>query len=261
MSDFKINIDPPKVSDEQALKHQDFSKVMASYEAMKLPFYKTLRFWLWTAGGFTALLLLLLFIFNPFEKTEEPYVNEEVIITEENEEVPVVEVNQPEKETELSIIITEDDEEIVLEEKVEKKEYIERDTIVTTHVVKSTTPITEKVEKVIEITPVVYVCGKQSGESVHKMQLGTVGKLTGHVPELNEKLTILSFDMEYSVRGETKKLSSDSYKFTKEMLYATDDMKGGDIVRFRNVKCQTKDGLTFTIDEMSILVEDGMTQW
>lgn len=261
MSDFKINIDPPKVSDEQALKYKDFRKVIASYEAMKLPFYKTLRFWLWTAGSFTAVLLLVLFLFNPYEKTEE-YIHEEVIITnEEQEEIPVVNVNQPEKEIEPSVIITEDTTEIVLEEKAEKKEYIKRDTIVKKQIVKNDKPATDKVEKVVELTPIVLVCGKQSGESVHKMQLGTVGKLTGYIPELNEKLTVLSFNMEYNVRGETKKLYSDSHKFTKEMLYATDDMKGGDIVRFRNVKCKTKDGLTFTIDEMSILVEDGMTQW
>ncbi len=260
MSDFNINIDSPKVSDEQALKHKNFSKVLASYKAMKLPFYKTLRFWLWTAGSFTALLLLLLFIFNPFEKKEEPYIHQEVIITEPID-VPVVEVNQPEKEIEPSVMITEDTVEVVLDEKMEKKHEMVRDTIVKTQVVESQQQVAEKIGKVIELTPVVLVCGKKSGEKVHKMQLGTVGKLTGHIPELNEKMTVLSFDMEYKVRGENKKLSSDSYKFTKEMLYATDDMKEGDVVRFRNVKCQTKGGMIFTIDEMSILIEDGMTQW
>lgn len=257
MDNFKININPPEISDEQALKHKDFSKVMASYQAMKLPFYKTLRFWLWTAGSFTILVLALLFIFGVMDSNES-YIKEEVIMTTKNHSEPSFDNNQPAEKTEPSVIITTDNEETVLEEK--KEQAIVREPV-KEKVVKQEIVPDEKVEKVIEMTPTILVCGKQSGEKVHKMQLGTVGKLTGFVPETNEKLTVLSFDMEYKVRGKVKTLHSDTYKLSKAMLYATDDMKDGDIVRFTNVRCQTKDGMTFTIDAMSILIDDGMVQW
>lgn len=258
MDQFKININPPKVSDEQALKHMDFSKVMNTYQAMKLPYYKTLRFWLWTAGGFTALIALIVLLNLNFstelEGTNFTMQGDTIaapgpaLPTEPTIEKPVA---QPTKTTytETAEITTKD---IVAIE----KNFIIHDK---TRAKSDSTSYTEK--KVVIAKPVVAVCGKGNGETVHKMQLGTVGKLTAEIKEINEKLTVVSFDMDYLYKGKTKTLHADSYKLSKEMLYATDDMKAGDTVRFYNIQATRTDGKTYLLDEISLIIGDGSGHW
>lgn len=282
MDDFKINTNPPKVSDEQAMKHMNFDKVMASYQAMKLPFYKTLRFWLWTTGGFTALIALVILLnisFSPGEESPNHFITEIADVTEpEIKSEPIAELDttplvQEEKVETIEKFDTIKTTKITTEKVVEEKPIADKDSEQQAYSQKKQ-QIEEQIEQQIQqkkqvvedkmlktVKPIVTVCGKKNGEQIDKMQLGTVGKLKVEIEELREKWTVVSFDMDYQYKGRNKTLHSDSYKLSKDMLYATDDMKPGDMVKFYNITAQRPDGSLFLVGEISLIIEGGMKQW
>lgn len=260
MDDFKINTNPPKVSDEQAMKHMSFDKVMASYQAMKLPFYKTLRFWLWTTGGFTALVALIVLLninLSPKAQTGTPVIPEpkDTLVAKESEPEPIVE-EQITQQVDTVKIITTKAEITTKEDTISKRYFVVNQANTDTSNIEL-----EKVVTAKEIAkPVVSVCGKGNGETIDKMQLGTVGKLKAEIREIREKLTVESFDMEYTYKGKPKILHSDSYKLSKSMLYATDDMQAGDTVRFYNIRA-SYGKKTYQLDDLKVIISDGIKQW
>lgn len=76
MKNIKFNTDRKNISDEQALKHKSFDKVMAGYKAMNTPLYKTFNpdsYRGWAIAGLavtTVVVATLLLTNNPEQKTE-----------------------------------------------------------------------------------------------------------------------------------------------------------------------------------------------
>ncbi|MCG3166617.1 MAG: hypothetical protein POELPBGB_02397 [Bacteroidia bacterium] len=71
MKNIKFNTNRKNISDEQALKHKSFDKVMAGYKAMNTPLYKTFKFWAGAGIAVTAVVVAtLLLTNNPEHKTE-----------------------------------------------------------------------------------------------------------------------------------------------------------------------------------------------
>jgi len=71
MKNIKFNTDRKNISDEQALKHKSFDKVMAGYKALSTPLYKTFKFW--AGAGIavsTVIVATILLTGNPEKHTE-----------------------------------------------------------------------------------------------------------------------------------------------------------------------------------------------
>lgn len=70
----KFNTNRKNISDEAALKHKSFDKVMAGYNAMTTPFYKTLKFWAGSGIAVTAIVVATLLLTNKPETKIESAV-------------------------------------------------------------------------------------------------------------------------------------------------------------------------------------------
>ncbi len=74
MSKIKINTNRKNISDEQALKHKSFDKVMAGYKAMNTPLYKTFKFWASAGVAVTTVVVATLLLTNNLKKETESAV-------------------------------------------------------------------------------------------------------------------------------------------------------------------------------------------
>ena len=68
MSKIKFNTNRRNITDEQALKHKSFDKVIARYKAMNTPLYKTFKFW---AGAGVAVIAVVVATFLLTDNTEQ----------------------------------------------------------------------------------------------------------------------------------------------------------------------------------------------
>jgi len=71
MSKIKFNINRKNITDEQALKHKSFDKVMAGYKAMNTPLYKTFKFWAGAGIAVTTVVVATFLFINKQEKETE----------------------------------------------------------------------------------------------------------------------------------------------------------------------------------------------
>ncbi len=74
MSKIKINTNRKNISDEQALKHKSFDKVVAGYKAMSTPLYKTFKFWAGAGVAVTTVVVATLLLTNNLKKETESVV-------------------------------------------------------------------------------------------------------------------------------------------------------------------------------------------
>ncbi len=74
MSKIKFNTKRINISDEQALKHKSFDKVMAGYKALSTPLYKTFKFWAGAGVAVTAVVVATLLLTNNLKKETESAV-------------------------------------------------------------------------------------------------------------------------------------------------------------------------------------------
>ncbi len=74
MSKLKFNINRRNITDEQALKHKSFDKVMAGYKAMNTPLYKTFKFWAGAGVAVTAVVVAILLMTSSLKKETESAV-------------------------------------------------------------------------------------------------------------------------------------------------------------------------------------------
>jgi len=74
MKNIKFNTNRKNISDEQALKHKSFDKVMAGYNVMNTPLYKTFRFWAGAGVAVTTIVVATLLLTNNLKKETESAV-------------------------------------------------------------------------------------------------------------------------------------------------------------------------------------------
>ncbi|MGE3824232.1 MAG: hypothetical protein AB7G44_08395, partial [Bacteroidia bacterium] len=74
MSKIKFNTNRRNITDEQALKHKSFDKVMAGYKAMNTPLYKTFKFWAGAGVAVTTVVVATLLITSNLKKETESSV-------------------------------------------------------------------------------------------------------------------------------------------------------------------------------------------
>jgi len=74
MSKIKFNTNRRNITDEQALKHKSFDKVMAGYKAMNTPLYKTFKFWAGAGVAVTTIIVATLLITSNLKKETESAV-------------------------------------------------------------------------------------------------------------------------------------------------------------------------------------------
>jgi frataxin-like iron-binding protein CyaY len=74
MSKIKFNTNRKNITDEQALKHKSFDKVMAGYKAMNTPLYKTFKFWAGAGVAVTTVVVATLLLTNNLEQETETTV-------------------------------------------------------------------------------------------------------------------------------------------------------------------------------------------
>ena len=74
MSKLKFNTNRKNISDEQALKHKSFDKVMAGYKALSTPLYKTFKFWAGAGVAVTTIVVATLLLTNNLKKGTETAV-------------------------------------------------------------------------------------------------------------------------------------------------------------------------------------------
>lgn len=75
MSKIKFNTNRRNITDEQALKHKSFDKVMTGYKALSTPLYKTFKFWAGTGVAVTTIVVATLLFTNNTEQKSETTVN------------------------------------------------------------------------------------------------------------------------------------------------------------------------------------------
>lgn len=74
MSKIKFNINRKNISDEKALKHKSFDKVMAGYKVLSKPLYKTFKFWAGAGVAVTAVVVATSLLTNNLKKETESAV-------------------------------------------------------------------------------------------------------------------------------------------------------------------------------------------
>ncbi len=74
MSKIKFNTNRKNISDEQALKHKSFDKVMAGYKALSTPLYRTFKFWAGAGVAVTAVVVATLLLTNNLKNEKESVV-------------------------------------------------------------------------------------------------------------------------------------------------------------------------------------------
>lgn len=90
--------------------------------------------------------------------------------------------------------------------------------------------------------PEILVCNVKSDSAIDKFSLMAVGKLTAKLKGTNEKLKVVSFEMQSGNQSKIDTLKSTNDKLTVEMKRVIDTMKPGSLIFFNNIICGNAKG-------------------
>lgn len=90
--------------------------------------------------------------------------------------------------------------------------------------------------------PEILVSDVKSDSTIDKFSLMAIGKLTAKLKGTNEKLKVVSFEMQSGNQTTIDTLKSSNEKLTVEMKLVIDAMKPGSLILFNNIICQNRQG-------------------
>jgi hypothetical protein len=90
--------------------------------------------------------------------------------------------------------------------------------------------------------PEILVCDVKSDSTIDKFSLMAIGKLTAKLKGTNEKLKVVSFEMQTGNQTTIDTLKSTNEKLTVEMKRIIDAMKPGSLIMFNNIICRNGKG-------------------
>ncbi len=90
--------------------------------------------------------------------------------------------------------------------------------------------------------PEILVCDVKSDSTIDKFSLMAIGKLTAKLKGTNEKLKVVSFEMQTGNQTAIDTLKSSNEKLTVEMKRVVDAMKPGSLIIFNNIICRNEKG-------------------
>jgi len=90
--------------------------------------------------------------------------------------------------------------------------------------------------------PEVLVCDVKNDSTIDKFSLMAIGKLTAKLKGTNEKLKVVSFEMQSGNQSKIDTLKSKNEKLTVEMKRVIDVLKPGTLIIFNNIVCQNSKG-------------------
>lgn len=90
--------------------------------------------------------------------------------------------------------------------------------------------------------PEVLVCDVKSDSTIDKFSLMAIGKLTAKLKGTNEKLKVVSFEMQSGNQTAIDTLKSSNEKLTVEMKRVIDALKPGSLIMFNNIICRNAKG-------------------
>jgi len=88
----------------------------------------------------------------------------------------------------------------------------------------------------------VLVCDVKSDSTIDKFSLMAIGKLSAKLKGTNEKLKVVSFEMQMGNQTTIDTLKSDNEKLTVQMKRVIDVMKPGSLILFNNIVCKNAKG-------------------
>lgn len=107
---------------------------------------------------------------------------------------------------------------------------------------KSQLALNKKYNLVSLPVPEVLVCDVKNDSTIDKFSLMAIGKLTARLKGTNEKLKVLSFEMQTGNQIAIDTLKSTNEKLTVEMKRVIDVMKSGSLIMFNNIVCRNSKG-------------------
>lgn len=107
---------------------------------------------------------------------------------------------------------------------------------------KSQLALNKKYNLVTLPVPEVLVCDVKSDSTIDKFSLMAIGKLTAKLKGTNEKLKVVSFEMQTGNQSKIDTLKSSNEKLTVEMKRVIDALKPGTLILFNNIICQNRQG-------------------
>ncbi|MGE0637976.1 MAG: hypothetical protein AB7G44_16090 [Bacteroidia bacterium] len=107
---------------------------------------------------------------------------------------------------------------------------------------KSQLALNKKYNLVSLPVPEVLVCDVKSDSTIDKFSLMAIGKLTAKLRGTNEKLKVISFEMQTGNQATIDTLKSTNEKLTVEMKQVIDAMKPGGLIMFNNIICRNAKG-------------------
>ncbi len=90
--------------------------------------------------------------------------------------------------------------------------------------------------------PEILVSEVKSDSTIDKFSLMAIGKLTAKLKGTNEKLKVVSFEMQIGNQTAIDTLKSGNEKLTVEMKRVIDAMKPGSLIMFNNIICRNAKG-------------------
>ena len=107
---------------------------------------------------------------------------------------------------------------------------------------KSQLALNKKYNLVSLPVPEVLVCDVKGDSAIDKFSLMAIGKLTAKLKGTNEKLKVVSFEMQTGNQTTIDTLKSTNEKLTVEMKRVIDAMKPGSLILFNNIICRNAKG-------------------
>jgi hypothetical protein len=107
---------------------------------------------------------------------------------------------------------------------------------------KSQLALNKKYNLVTLPVPEVLVCNVKSDSTIDKFSLMAIGKLTAKLKGTNEKLKVVSFEMQTGNQTTIDTLKATNEKLTVEMKRVIDALKPGTLILFNNIICQNRQG-------------------
>jgi len=107
---------------------------------------------------------------------------------------------------------------------------------------KSQLALNKKYNLVSLPVPEVLVCDVKNDSTIDKLSVMAIGKLTAKLKGSNEKLKVISFEMQTGNQITIDTLKSTNEKLTVEMKRVIDAMKPGSLILFKNIICQNRQG-------------------
>ena len=104
--------------------------------------------------------------------------------------------------------------------------------------------------------PEVLVCDVKSDSTIDKFSLMAIGKLTAKLKGTNEKLKVVSFEMQTGNQTTIDTLKANSEKLTVPMKRVIDVMKPGSLILFNNIICQNKQGVLLPPQNVRIFLDE-----